>query len=120
VRRPSNARGQEEVLLKLERGNWANDWSRDGRVIVYTSDSVATGAYLWTLSLTGDRTPAAFHQTGSNEQGGAFSSDGRWIAYQSNAAGQAEVFVRPFPPASEQHHVSRGAVVILPAPGSDA
>ena len=27
----------------------------------------------------------------------AFSPDGRWIAYQSNASGRNEIYVRPFP-----------------------
>jgi serine/threonine-protein kinase len=32
-----------------------------------------------------------------------FSPDGRWLAYQSNASGKDEVYVRPFPaPASGQ------------------
>ena len=28
----------------------------------------------------------------------AFSPDGRWLAYASNATGTSEVYVRPFPP----------------------
>jgi Tol biopolymer transport system component len=36
------------------------------------------------------RTPAA-------EMDGDISADGRWIVYQSNESGQAEIYVRPFP-----------------------
>ena len=32
-----------------------------------------------------------------NEQNGEVSPDGRWLAYQSNASGRDEIFVRPFP-----------------------
>jgi len=32
---------------------------------------------------------------------GAFSPDGRWVAYQSNESGRPEIYLRPFvPPAA--------------------
>jgi eukaryotic-like serine/threonine-protein kinase len=37
-----------------------------------------------------------------------FSPDGRWIAYVSNESGQPNVYVQPFPAASEKFQVSRG------------
>ena len=55
LRRPSNAGGHEELLMKSELATWLNGWSHDGRFIVYTSDSVATGADLRILRLEGDR-----------------------------------------------------------------
>ncbi len=36
-------------------------------------------------------------QTTFNEQNGELSPDGRWLAFQSNASGRDEIFVRPFP-----------------------
>ena len=44
----------------------------------------------------GDRTPWVFLKTPFNENGGAFSPDGRWVAYQSNEAGRDEIYLRPF------------------------
>ena len=37
-----------------------------------------------------------------------FSPDGRWIAYQSNESGRAEVFVRPFPGPGGKWQISTG------------
>jgi hypothetical protein len=40
-------------------------------------------------------------KTPFREAYGAFSPDGRWVAYHSNETGQSEVYVRPFiPPGS--------------------
>ena len=33
----------------------------------------------------------------ANERGGTVSPDGRWLAYQSDESGRAEIYVRPFP-----------------------
>jgi serine/threonine-protein kinase len=35
--------------------------------------------------------------TSSSQAGGEISPDGRWLAYESDEAGETEVFVRPFP-----------------------
>ena len=32
--------------------------------------------------------------------------DGRWIAYQSDQSGRAQIYVRGFPDFEEEHHVS--------------
>ena len=48
--------------------------------------------------MTGDRTPWVFLKTPFNEAWGAFSPDGRWVAYQSNESGPVEIYVRPFVP----------------------
>jgi len=54
----------------------------------------------------GDRKPYAFLSTPFNEQGGVFSPDGRWVAYQSNESGRDEIYVRPFPGPGGQWQVS--------------
>ena len=42
-------------------------------------------------------TPKRLVETSSEEINAAISPDGRWLAYQSNASGTFEVYVRPFP-----------------------
>ena len=49
------------------------------------------------LPLAGDRRPRPLVQTPFSETNAELSSDGRWLAYQSNESGQEEIFVRPFP-----------------------
>jgi hypothetical protein len=48
--------------------------------------------------MVGDRTPAVFLKTSFREIYGAFSPDGRWVAYQSNESGRAEIYIRRFVP----------------------
>jgi len=52
-------------------------------------------------AVMGDRTPSLFLKTPFRELHGAFSPDGRWVAYQSNESGRDEVYVRPFVPPTD-------------------
>jgi Tol biopolymer transport system component len=103
----SASASDETVLLKADAASIATDWSRDGRFIAYTRTAPATGLDLWVLPLSGDRQPFPVLQTPAVEDNAAFSPDGRWIAYQSNASGRDEVYVRSFPPAGGEVLVSR-------------
>jgi serine/threonine-protein kinase len=49
------------------------------------------------LPLAGDRRPLALVETPFSETNAELSPDGRWLAYQSDESGAAEIFVRPFP-----------------------
>jgi hypothetical protein len=42
------------------------------------------------------------------EMGGTLSRDGRWLAYSTDATGQSEVYVQPFPGAGGKWQVSEG------------
>jgi Tol biopolymer transport system component len=87
------------------------DWSPDGRFLLYSSVGATTGVDLWVLPLFGDRKPFPFLRTASNEGFAKFSPDGRWIAYTSYDAEQranqpAEVYVAPFPGPGGKWQVS--------------
>ena len=105
--RPSNGSGRDELLVKSEGLATAPDWSRDGRFLVYGEQAAATGYDLWTLPFSGERTKLVFLQTAYDEASGTFSPDGRWIAYESNASGRNQVYVRPFPVREGQFPISR-------------
>jgi eukaryotic-like serine/threonine-protein kinase len=98
--------GQEEPLLKSSNWKFPNDWSRDGRFIVYYQIDPKTKRDLWVLPLSGDQKPFPFLQTGTNEVGGQLSPDGRWMAYASDESGGYEVYVQSFPSAGGQRQVS--------------
>jgi serine/threonine-protein kinase len=49
------------------------------------------------LPLTGERRPQPLVRTPFSETNAELSPDGRWLAYQSNESGEADIFVRPFP-----------------------
>lgn len=64
---------------------------------------------MWTLDLQAkDAKPVPYLQTPAGERYGAFSPDGRWIAYQSDESGQLEVYVQSFPPGAGKFQVSAG------------
>jgi hypothetical protein len=65
---------------------------------LYNSNDPQTDNDLWVVPMTGDRTPSVFLKTPFREWVGAFSPDGRWVAYQSNESGRSEIYVRPFVP----------------------
>jgi len=98
--RAANGAGEDELLLKSTDNKYVNDWSRDGRFLLYEEQSAKEGRDLWVLPMdgAGERKPASFLSTPFNETMGRFSPDGRWIAYASDESGRYEIYVRPFPP----------------------
>jgi Tol biopolymer transport system component len=84
-----------------------NDWSADGRYIAYTQRLSTTTSDLWVLPLFGNRKAIPVVQSNVLESSGAFSPDGRWIAYAGTESGQPNVFVQAFPGPGAKHQVSR-------------
>ena len=86
----------------------AQDWSPDGRFLLYTVGSANTQSDLWALPLDGERTPVPVVQTRFDDVQGKFSPDGRWLAYASNESGRYEVYVQAFPDPGGKSQVSTG------------
>jgi len=101
--------GGEEVLVATELRENPEDWSPDGRHLLFTRqpdvDDPATD--VWVLSLE-DHAERPFAATPFDEGGPRFAPDGRWIAYTSNESGRNEVYVRPFPEGERKWQVSTG------------
>jgi Tol biopolymer transport system component len=85
-------------LLQTAQDAFPNDWSPDGRFLIYRSSSSTNDHDLWVLSLE-DRRAFPLVQTRFSEREAQFSPDGRWFAYQSNESGHFEIYIRPFPDA---------------------
>jgi eukaryotic-like serine/threonine-protein kinase len=98
--------GNEEPLLKSAETKIPDDWSPDGKFIVYESRNPKTKLDLWLLPTSGDRHPVSFLQTDFNEQQAQFSPDGKWIAYTSDVSGRPEVYVQTFPASGGPLRVS--------------
>ena len=92
--------------METSQTKGANDWSSDGKFILYSSLDPKTGSDLWVLPMTGERKPQIFLKTDFDERNGQFSPDRRWIAYESNESGQSQVYVRPFPGPGGQWQIS--------------
>jgi dipeptidyl aminopeptidase/acylaminoacyl peptidase len=99
--------GKKEPLTDGSFDIRPTDWSRDARVLIYTSSDPRTHLDVWALPLSGDeRRPSPVAQTPFNESDAHLSPDGRWIAYVSDETGRDEVFVRSFPSAEGKWMIS--------------
>jgi dipeptidyl aminopeptidase/acylaminoacyl peptidase len=98
--------GGEQSLLTSDIDKAPDDWSRDGRVIVYEAFAGRNKLDLWWLPLDGDRKPVPFLQTEFNECHARFSPDGKWLAYVSDETGRPEIYVQSFPKPADKVLIS--------------
>jgi eukaryotic-like serine/threonine-protein kinase len=106
--KPADGSAEERPLLVTPLGKAPQDWSSDGRFLLYATQDPKTASDLWVLPLSGDRKPFPVVQTPFDEVQGQFSPDARWVAYVSNETGRYEVYARPFPGPGGKWQVSTG------------
>jgi Tol biopolymer transport system component len=101
---PADGSGSAELLLGGQGGQKnAEDWSPDGKYLVYNYQTVTPPQIrLYVLPLVGDRKPIPFVNTEFAAQQGQFSPNGRWLAYRSQESGKSEVYVQGFSLDSSQ------------------
>ncbi|HEY6507548.1 MAG TPA: winged helix-turn-helix domain-containing protein [Vicinamibacterales bacterium] len=106
---PASGQTERHALLKTAESKGLNDWSGDGRYLVFISTNPQTKSDLWLLPLTGDdRQPVPYLRTPFEELQGQVSPDGRWLAYTSDESGRWEVYVQSFPTPGTKYVVSAG------------
>jgi Tol biopolymer transport system component len=97
----ANGAGDEEPVLPPGTPRFPNDWSRDGRFILYSELGPKAKGDLWVLPATGgssgERKPTPYLVAEFNESQGQFSPDVHWVVYTSDESGIQEIWVRPFP-----------------------
>jgi eukaryotic-like serine/threonine-protein kinase len=98
--------GSERLLLTTPQLKVANDWSTDGRFVLFSSLDHRLKADLWGLRLDDPSNPFVVAQTDGSSMGGKLSPDGQWIAYTSNDSGRWEIYLRPFPPKGGKSLIS--------------
>jgi Tol biopolymer transport system component len=104
--RAASGGGADEVLVKSDFSKMPNDWSANGKFILYQELNPRTSNDLWVLPVAGGQEPFPFLQSQFDERQGRFSPDGRWIAYASNESGPWQVYVRSFPDPGGKWQVS--------------
>ena len=96
-RRAADGTGSEERLYAHSTGApiVLTDWSLDGRFLLFWS-----GDTMFVLPLGGDRKPTELKREDFFGRGGRFSPDGRFLAFNSNDAGQFQIYARPLDSSS--------------------
>jgi Tol biopolymer transport system component len=84
----------------------ATDWSRDGSKLLLSTQRSATGFDIEVVDADRGGAFVPVVQTTANEINGRFSPDGKWLAYESDDGGRAEIYVTNFPEATARWQVS--------------
>jgi Tol biopolymer transport system component len=105
--RAADGTGQERPLFPADRNAFANDWSRAAESVIYTQPKGGVGGGLdldlWAITLASpsDRAAVPYLDGPTRDAQAEFSPDGRFVAYTSVTDDDPQVFVQPFPNASD-------------------
>jgi eukaryotic-like serine/threonine-protein kinase len=91
-RRQSDGSGAEQLLTSDERELRPNDWSHDGKTLIYSRSVTGNlhGSDIWALPLEGEGKPSLVLSQGFL---GRLSPDGHWLSYASGESGSPEIYV---------------------------
>ncbi len=101
--RAADGTGAIEQLTVAEDNTQSipRSWTADGKHLLFDSCPTIPATYRGcnpgVLSFGKDPSTRLLLETEFDETYGTPSPDGRWIAYQSNESGEAQIYVRPFP-----------------------
>jgi eukaryotic-like serine/threonine-protein kinase len=98
--------GDEEQVFESTEQVVPMGWSPDGKLLVYVK--IANAADVWAVPLEGDKQAFPIAQTSAVEVHPQVSPDGKWVAYQSNETGIAEIYIKQFPEGPAKRQVSTG------------
>jgi serine/threonine-protein kinase len=119
-RQRADGTGVADRLTRPDAGteHVPQSWSKDGQLLFSVFKDKAWS--LWTLNEK-DRKEVPFGDVHSIEPAeGAFSPDGRWVAYRSRTdRTPGEVFLQRFPATGEKHFVRNGSHVYWSSRGDE-
>jgi Tol biopolymer transport system component len=99
--------GEIELLYRQDSDLILCSVSPNGKDMLYWQNLPDTNRDLLVRTVGEEGDPRVFRQTQADERCGAFSPDGRWIAYSSNDSGRYEVYVAPYPGPGRRWQVSQ-------------
>ena len=89
--------GVAERLTTSSQAQFATGTTPDGTAVLFMEQTPTMGGDLLQVALDGTRRVTPLLHTKVDERNGIVSPSGRWLAYDSNSSGTAEIYVRPFP-----------------------
>jgi Tol biopolymer transport system component len=115
-RKDSAASSDERQVSDGPNSQYAMDWSRDGRFVVYVENAPSTQRDLWILPFTPEgkvpenAKPLPYLRTQFNETHARFSPEPnpRWVAYESDETGRYEIYISAFPEPRAKFPISTG------------
>ncbi|MCI0411846.1 serine/threonine-protein kinase [bacterium] len=105
-RKQVSAATSEEVLFESSQYVGPSSCSNDGKFLLMMLQNPRGDWDIWVLPLSGERKPLKLIETPSADFLPIFSPDGKWVSFQSDASGQVQVYVTPFPDANRQLQIS--------------
>jgi serine/threonine protein kinase/Tol biopolymer transport system component len=107
-RKPSNGSGGEQPLYQAAGDVFAEDWSRDGRFLLYTlvDPSDKPGGSIWMLPMRESAKPRLLLRSAADDRYPHFSPNGRWVAYRSNESARNQIYVIPSGDAGGKWQIS--------------
>jgi serine/threonine-protein kinase len=104
---PVDGSAPADLLHRHPFGLWEVELSRDGEWLVLRSDEYDGDANLRARRVRGDTALVPLVVDAYTTTQATLSPDGRWLAFVSNATGEREVYVTPFPGGGSTRLVSR-------------
>ncbi len=106
VARPSDGSGGEQVLVRDSIPIFGRDWSPDGQFLLYDR-FLNGGPSIWRVAVTpGSKAQEYIGSDGFNKHAERVSRDSKWIVYQSNESGTAQIYLESFPTRTGKWQVS--------------
>ena len=93
-RKRADGTGSAELLMRGRRSLTLEDWSPDGRSLLFSEYTNRGDTDVWIYS---DGKAKPLLSSPSNEASARFSRDGRFIAFDADDGGVGHVYVQPFP-----------------------
>jgi serine/threonine-protein kinase len=107
--RRADGTGSAELLA--DRARAPESWAADNQFFTYITlvgPSGDGGDYdIWSYSLKDKKASPLIVIPPSAQSGSRLSPDGRWIAYESNESGRAEVYVEPLPRTGQRFQITK-------------
>ena len=116
-RKDSSGAGAEELLLESDLQKSCEDWTRDGRFVIYNQVSRRGDREIWALPLLGDRKPFRVISGPGDPSEAHVSPDGKWmvmLSYDKSVEGHPpnkDVTLRIAPVSDDKPDVSKLAVL---------